>query len=100
MAVITHMAVIKLLDRVIDSLDKGEFVAAIFLDFSKAFDTVNHHILLDKLNHYGIRGVANCWVKSYLENRTQFCTFDGTKSTQSTVICGVPQGQYWAPYCF
>ena len=52
----THMAVIKLLDTIISNLDKGNFSAAIFLDFSKAFDTVNHHILLNKLDHYGIRG--------------------------------------------
>ena len=68
------MAVLKLLDNIIESLDKGEFAAAIFLDFSKAFDTVNHRILLDKLNHYGIRGVANRWVESQSENRSQFCT--------------------------
>jgi retron-type reverse transcriptase len=60
----THMAVIKLLDNIILSLDKGEFAAGIFLDFSKACDTVNHQILLDKLCHYGVRRIANDWVRS------------------------------------
>jgi hypothetical protein len=58
----THLAIIKLLESIINSLDKEEYSAAIFLDFSKAFDTVNHSILLQKLYHYGIRGVANSWI--------------------------------------
>jgi hypothetical protein len=79
----TSMAVLKLLDKIIVSLDKGEFAAAMFHDFSKAFDTVNHRILLNKFNHYGIRGVANRWVESYLDNRLQFCTFNEKKSKKS-----------------
>jgi hypothetical protein len=64
----TDMAILKLLERIIDSLDKGDYAATIFLDFSKAFDTVNHNILLQKLEHYGIRGIANRWVESYLQD--------------------------------
>jgi hypothetical protein len=70
----THVAVVKLLDNIIQSLDNGEYAAGIFLDFSKAFNTVNHQILLNKLNHYGVRGVANNWVNSYLSNGVQYCT--------------------------
>ena len=96
----THMAVIKLLDNIIYNLDKGNFSAAIFLDFSKAFDTVNHHILLNKLEHYGVRGVANQWVRSYLTDRIQFCTINNTRSSESRVKCGVPQGSILGPLLF
>ena len=96
----THMAIIQLLDSIITSLDKGEYSAAIFLDFSKAFDTVNHAILLDKLNHYGIRGISNLWVESYLHNRTQYCTLGGKKSNTTTITCGVPQGSILGPLLF
>jgi hypothetical protein len=96
----THMAIIQLLENIITSLDKGEYSAAIFLDFSKAFDTVNHAILLDKLNHYGIRGISNLWVKSYLQNRTQYCTLGGEKSNTTTITCGVPQGSILGPLLF
>jgi ribonuclease P/MRP protein subunit RPP40 len=86
------MAIIKLLENIIDSLEKGDYTATIFLDFSKAFDTVNYAILLQKLNHYGVRGIANDWVTSYLSDRRQFCTFGGEKSSTTKVTCGVPQG--------
>ena len=60
-------------DNILDGLENGAGVDCVYLDFSKAFDTVNHDILIRKLNVYGIRGVANSWVKSYLSNREQFC---------------------------
>jgi hypothetical protein len=96
----THLAVIKLMENIVSSLDKGEYSAAIFLDFWKAFDTVNHSILLQKLSHYGIRGVANSWINSYLSNRTQFCTFGGKTSSITNITCGVPQGSILGPLLF
>jgi retron-type reverse transcriptase len=72
----------------------------IFIDFSKAFDTVNHKILLDKLAHYGIRGIANDWVGSYLKDRQQFCTYMGKESTMKFMKCGVPQGSILGPLLF
>jgi retron-type reverse transcriptase len=96
----TPLAIIKLMENIIASLDKGEFSAAIFLDFSKAFDTVNHSILLQKLSHYGVRGVSNDWVRSYLHERTQFSSFGGKLSTTTKITCGVPQGSILGPLLF
>ena len=67
-----------LMDQLITSLENAEHVIGIFLDFSKAFDTVDHAILLKKMSHYGIRGNALKWFESYLSNRKQYVTYNGT----------------------
>ena len=76
----TSLALIDLIDDIIADLTNGKYVAGIFIDFSKAFDTVDHDILLYKLNHYGIRGHALEWIKSYLKNRKQFTMVNGVES--------------------
>ena len=76
------------------SLDKQEHSLSVFLDLSKAFD---HTILLNKLSHYGVRGVALDWFRSYLSNRKQFVNFKDTKSDIRNVDCGVPQGSVIGP---
>ena len=87
----THMALSSLIDRLTNAVEDGEYVIGIFLDFPKAFDTVDHEILLEKLYQYGIRGCAHNWLTSYLSNRKQFVTYNGTQSEKQTIKCGVPR---------
>ena len=96
----TDMALIVLMDRISYAIEQGEFVLGVFLDFSKAFDTVNHDILLTKLDYYGIRGVANDWIRSYLCNRPQYVKYGEEKSSSKQIICGVPQGSILGPLLF
>jgi ribonuclease P/MRP protein subunit RPP40 len=84
------MAMLTLMDKIIEAKEKGKYMIGLFLDFSKAFDTVNHKILIDKLNVYGIRGKANAWVTSYLSNREQYSTYNGHRSDRLKINCGVP----------
>ena len=72
----------------------------VFLDFSKAFDTVDHQILLNKMYKYGIRGIAFKWMESYLSNRRQFVLFKDVKSEYANVTCGVPQCSIMGPLLF
>ena len=73
----THHALITLVDEITKSLDSGDIVIGVFLDMKKAFDTVNHKILLKKLYHYGIRLNLNKWFESYLADRSQYVLFNG-----------------------
>ena len=72
----TAMALMALVDNISSSIDKGEFTLGVFLDFSKAFDCLNHRILFDKLEHYGVRSEALQWFRSYFTDRKQYVIFD------------------------
>ena len=72
----------------------------VFIDLAKAFDTIDHGILLKKMQHYGIRGVALRYISSYLENHKQYVSIDGLKSDLTTIVCGVPQGSILGPILF
>ena len=95
-----NLAMIYLIDKISNALQNGDLVLGLFLDFSKAFDTVDHDILLHKLEFYGIRGCAHEWFKSYLTNRRQFVEFDSHTSSLSSITCGVPQGSILGPLLF
>ena len=96
----THMALIVLIDKISEALEKGDCVVGIFLDFSKAFDTVDHTILLQKLNFYGLKGTILSWFENYLSNRKQYVTYNSIKSTTEKINCGVPQGSILGPLLF
>jgi hypothetical protein len=96
----TQQAILELQNRVIENLSKQKHCIGIFIDLSKAFDTLNHCILLDKLFSYGIRGIAHKWFTSYLQNRSQFTEYLSSKSARGNVCCGVPQGSILGPLLF
>ena len=83
-----------------NALDKGNFACGVFIDLQKAFDTVSHDILLSKLNHCGIRGVAFNLFKSYLSDRIQYTTINNERSEIQNIKYGVPQGPILGPLLF
>ena len=86
--------------KITDAIDNNEYTVGVFLDLAKAFDTVNHEILLKKLEHYGIRGIVNECFKNYLSNRKQIVQYKSVNSESLDIKCGVPQGSVLGPLLF
>ena len=95
----TH-ALIQLTESIRNAIDKGMYACGVFVDLQKAFDTVDHNILINKLSHYGVRGTVNSLFKSYLSNRFQSVTIHENKSETILIKHGVPQGSVLGPLLF
>ena len=96
----TVQAVMEVIDNIYQHCDNNEITMGIFIDLQKAFDTVNHQILLHKLNNYGIRGTVLEWFCNYLSNRKQFTALSNNNSALENVKIGLPQGSVLGPLLF
>ena len=96
----TNHALINITEQIRKALDENKFAFGIFAHFQKAFDTVNHDILLKKLERYGISGNTNNWFRSYLSDRKQIVSILGFESDERTLSHGVPQGSVLGPLLF
>ena len=96
----TSLVILDLYNQLVRAIEHKQFSSCIFLDLAKAFHTVDHSILLDKLEYYGIRGTALNWFKSYLTDRAQKVSINGQLSNSSKIKSGVPQGSVLGPLLF
>ena len=96
----TSLALLELVEKLTAGLDNKDITIGIFVDLKKAFDTIDHGILLQKLEHYGVRGIVKEWLKSYLCNRKQYVKYNECESDILNVQCGVPQGSILGPTLF
>ena len=90
----------QLIDNIYNSFGKNHFTLVVFIDLSKAFDTVDHYILITKLKQYGIQGNNMRWFESYLSNRKQYIAYNNKSTSFKDITCGVPQGSILGPLLF
>ena len=92
-----EMAVNEMIEKIANSIENKKYCIGIFIDLKKAFDTLDLDILINKLEFYGIRGIASDWIKSYLSSRKQFIHNNNVNSDIQNIKCGVPQGSVLGP---
>ena len=88
------------MEEISTAIDNKMSTIGVFIDLKKAFDTINHNILIDKLEHYGVRGTANKWIMTYLNGRQQYVQIDNEHSGHKKVVHGIPQGLILGPRLF
>ena len=96
----SYMALIDLVDKISCNFEEKKYTVGVFLDLLKAFDTIDHIILINKLQCYGVRGSPCNWFVCYLQNRKQYVVFNKTESDYKEISCGVPQGSILGPLLF
>ena len=99
--ILPAMLFVRLVDKIFDSFEKEQFTLGVFIDMPKAFDTVDHSILLKKLKLFGVTDKNLAWFQSYLSNRKQYIEIgENSKTDPKYVTCGVPQGSILGPLLF
>ena len=96
----TELAIVELANDIAEAIGAKQTTIGIFIDLSKAFDTLNHAILLKKLEHCGVRGISLIWFTSYLENKMQYVIYNNSISKKCKIVTGVPQGSILGPLLF
>ena len=97
----TETALLRIHDDILRTVDRGCTVVSLLLDLSAAFDTVDHGLLLPRLNtRFGVKGKVLAWFKSYLTDRSQFVSINGSNSSHSDLMFGVPQGSVLGPILY
>ena len=96
----TCLAINTFVNKFHETIENDQLMISLFIDLSRAFDTISHEILFNKLYVYGIRGLALDWIKNYLRNRKQFVIYNNAQSSFRKILMGVPQGSILGPLLF